>query len=244
MVQAAGRTSDMNTRPSPLDVLYSSSDESDDPNPGVHQVRITDKGSQSHCAHVQIQGVPVCGIIDSGADITIIGGSLFKRVATVARLRQRDFKAADKTPRTYDQRPFTLDGRMDLDISFGDKAMHTTVYVKMDAHVQLLLSEGVCRQLGILSYHPEVEKWQGGRKKATRGQTTLTAAQTESATDPQTEAKVPTVHVKLVQAVKLDPRRSTMVKVRLTPHDTRTLGRRRLLSLPKDSLNFESCHSA
>ena len=64
-----------------------------------------------------------------------------------------------------------------------------------------------------------MEKWRGGRKKAARGQTTLTAAQTESATDPQTEAKVPTVRVKLVQAVKLDPRRSTMVKVRLTPHD-------------------------
>ena len=48
---------------------------------------------------------------------------------------------------------------------------------------------------------------------------TLTAAQTKSATDPQTEAKVPTVRVKLVQAVKLDPRRSTMVKMRLTPHD-------------------------
>ena len=106
---------------------------------------------------------------------------------------------------------------MDLDVSFGDKAMHTTVYVKMDAHVQLLLSEGVCRQLGILSYHPEVEKWRGGHKKAARGQTTLTAAQTESATDPQTEVKVPTVRVKLVQAVKLDPCRSTMVKVRFTP---------------------------
>ena len=85
------------------------------------------------------------GIIDSGADITIIGGSLLKRVATVARLKKRDFRAADKTPRTYNQQPFALDGRMDLDISFGDKTMRTAVYIKMDAHDQLLLSEGVCR---------------------------------------------------------------------------------------------------
>ena len=34
--------------------------------------------------------------------------------------------------------------------------MRTPVYVKLDAAEQLLLSEGVCRQLGIITYHPEV----------------------------------------------------------------------------------------
>ena len=41
------------------------------------------------------------GIIDSGADITIIGGELFKKVATGAKLKKRDFKKPDKVPRTY-----------------------------------------------------------------------------------------------------------------------------------------------
>ena len=50
----------------------------------------------------------------------------------------------DKTPRTYDQKPFTLDGRMELEVQFEDKAMHTPIYIKMDARDQLLLSEGVC----------------------------------------------------------------------------------------------------
>ena len=48
---------------------------------------------------------------------------------------------------------------MDLDVSFNGKVMNTPIYIKMDAHDQLLLSEGVCRQLGIISYHSEVERW-------------------------------------------------------------------------------------
>ena len=39
---------------------------------------------------------------------------------------------------------------MDLDISFLDKMMKIPVYVKIDAHEPLVLSEGVCRQMGIL----------------------------------------------------------------------------------------------
>ena len=124
----------------------------------VKTLRIADKGSIPQCVRVQVQGVPAYGLIDSGADITIIGGTLFKKVAAVAKLRKRDFKEADKVPRTYDQRPFQLDGRMDLDLEFGDLTMTTAVYIKMDAHDQLLLSEGVCRQLGILQYHPSVER--------------------------------------------------------------------------------------
>ena len=46
-------------------------------------------------------------------------------------------------PHTYDQ-TFPLDGRMDLDILFGEKTMKTAVYIKMDAH-DPLLSEGMCR---------------------------------------------------------------------------------------------------
>ena len=34
--------------------------------------------------------------------------------------------------------------------------MKTPVYIKMDAPDQLLLSEGVCQQLGIVSYHRDV----------------------------------------------------------------------------------------
>ena len=86
------------------------------------------------------------GLADTAADITIIGG-LFKKVTSVARLKKRDFKPADKTSRTYDQKSFKVDGRMDLYISFGDITMRTPVHIKLDAADQLLLSKSVCRQL-------------------------------------------------------------------------------------------------
>ena len=96
--------------------------------------------------------MPAQGIVDSGADITIIGGELFRIVAAVARLRKKDLKKPDRVPRTYDHRPFTLDGRMDLHLD--GTTVRTPVYIKMDAREPLLLSEGVCRQLGIIAYHP------------------------------------------------------------------------------------------
>ena len=61
----------------PLDYLLSDSDGTDK----VRQVRVHDKGSRPHCAHVNVQGVPMSGVVDSGADITIMGGDMFKRVA-------------------------------------------------------------------------------------------------------------------------------------------------------------------
>ena len=44
--------------------------------PNVSVVRVEDKGSLSWCTHVQIQGVPADGIIDTAIDTTIIVGEL------------------------------------------------------------------------------------------------------------------------------------------------------------------------
>ena len=98
------------------------------------------------------------------------------------------------TPRTYNQKPFQLDGRMDLDIVFGEKTMRTPVYIKMDAHDQLLLSEGVCQQLGILTYHPDVQVWRGRLKR-----------QRPPEVNPTPEVHVPSIRVRLVQAVQVPP---------------------------------------
>ena len=147
---------------SPTSFLYS---DSDDETAHARTVRVPDEGSISQCVKVQVQGVPAYGLIDTGADITIIGGKLFKRVAIIARLKKRNFKKADRTPKTYDQRTFKLDGRMDLEVTFDGRTICTPVYIKMDAADQLLLSEGVCRQLGIVTFHPHVEKWRGRPKR-------------------------------------------------------------------------------
>ena len=128
------------------------------------------------------------GVIDTAADITIMGGEMFKKVAAVAKLHNKDFKPADKTPYNYDKKPFRLDGKLELDVLFQDHTLTTDVYVKRDASEPLLLSEGVCSQLGLVTYHPEVDASQ-------------TPAQEVGAT-----VSVPTVKVRLVQSVKLPPK--------------------------------------
>ena len=121
----------------------------------------------------------------------------------MARLKKKQFKAADKTPYGYDQQPFKLDGRMDLDIMFNDKEIHTPVYIKADAKDSLLLSEGVCHQLGILTYHPDVQLLKKPRKK------------------PQTKeaAQVSSVQVSLVQSVKLVPFHNTVADVKVSTQE-------------------------
>lgn len=54
------------------------------------------------------------GIIDSGSDITIMGGELFKKVPAAARLKEERFPGLKQV---YDKQPFTLDGSMNLDMT-------------------------------------------------------------------------------------------------------------------------------
>ena len=181
---------------------YLQSDGSDDETE-IRQVRVHDRGSKSRCVRVVVQGVPMYGIVDTAADITIMGGEAFKQVAAAAKLKKKDFKPPDQVPHNYDRRPFQLDGRVNLDIEFSDKAMTTPVYVKMDAHEQLLLSEGVCRQLEIISYHPEVQVFPPPKEKESGA---------KIADQP---CQVPSVRVQLVKGVRVPPNRSVLVEAQL-----------------------------
>ena len=200
----AGTTTDTTQSTDPLRYLLPDSDEE-----GVirvAEVRMKAKGSRPQLVRVEISGVPLDGVVDTGADITIVGAEAFKRIATVAKLHRRDFKQPDKTPRTHDQKTFHIDGRVDLDITFQECTMKTPVYVKMDAKEQLLLSEGVCRQLGIVTYHGAVSPGQG-------------EAEGVAGDGAGGEVYVPTVQVTLVQTVKLKPGGEAVVGVRLVSCD-------------------------
>ena len=188
----------------PTEYLHSNSDGEEE----VRMIQISDKGSHSQYARVLIQGVPAEGLIDSGAEITIMGKELFKKVASINRLKKKDFKPPDKVPRTYSRQTFSLNGQMELDISFGKKTMKTKVYIKMDAYDQLLLSEGVCRQLGIISYHPDV--CLSKKKIDIKKQFEKTSS---SKNDNICDVIVPTVRVQLVQTVKLLPQQGTRIQV-------------------------------
>ena len=193
----------------PLNMLLS--DPEDDT---VRQIRITDQGSEAQSAKVEIHGVPAHGIIDTAADITIMGDKLFKEVASVARLKKKDFRPADKIPRTYNRQPFSLDGWMDLDVTFGDKTMQTPVYIKMDAPDQLLLSEGVCRQLSIVTYHKDVCSPNGDRH-----------------TNRKREGVKLTTRVNMIRTIHLLPHQSIAVQVKIDP----SVGNENLLLMECDS---------
>ena len=80
--------------------------------------------------------------------------------------------------------------------------MQTRVYVKMDAHDQLLLSEGVCRQLGIIVYHhPDVKVMNASPQHASSGRDRVT--------------KVPSIRVRLLRSVRVPSEQSTLVSVHL-----------------------------
>ena len=134
-----------------------------------------------------------------------MGSELFKKVASVNRLKKRNCKKPDKVLKTYSREIFTLDGQMELDISFGDKTMKTTIYIKLDAYDQLLLSEGVCRQLGIIIYHPDVHP---SRVKK------VDDSKNDNQGDEERDGTViPLVRVHLIERVRLLPQQCSRIQV-------------------------------
>ena len=101
------------------------------------------------CVEVLIEGVPVTGLIDTGSDITIIRGDLFYKIAAAAKLEMCSIKDIDQKVYTYDQKPIALDGRINMKITFGERNIVTTVYVKLVAPDQL--SESACHLLGMVT---------------------------------------------------------------------------------------------
>ena len=108
---------------------------------------------------------------------------------------------------------------MDLDLTFNGKTMCTPIYIKMDAQDQLLLAEGVCRQLGIVSYHPEVETWRGGSKGR------------DSSSDKM--VTVPLVRVSMLRSMRVLPHHSTLVTVKVDGEITTP---RSLLLQPEETM--------
>ena len=104
---------------------------------------------------------------------------------------------------------------MDLDISFAGKTMTTPVYIKIDAKEQLLLSEGVCRQLSIIQYHPDVQPWRSREKKPAAS--TVGDGNAAEVLDKEEEEKVmvPTITVKLISSLRLPSGQCAVVPVQV-----------------------------
>jgi len=104
-----------------------------------------------------VEGVPIVGLIDTGSDITIMRGNQFYDMVKEAHLDINHIKPTEQKACTYDQKPINLDGQIDVKITFGNKIIVSTVFVKLVAPDKLLLSENVRRMLGVVSYHPDVQ---------------------------------------------------------------------------------------
>ena len=76
----------------------------------------------------------------------------------------------------------------------------------MDAREQLLLSEGVCRQLCIIHYHPSVKP---------HGKVSWSSNHCDSPSSSISEVRVPTVTINLVDSVKVLPGESSVAEVHL-----------------------------
>ena len=166
-------------------------------------------------------------VMDSGSDITIIGKEMFRNAVSVAKLHKRDLKSPEKQPSMYNLQPFHVDGWIEVDISFGDHTMKTWVCIKMDVPEQLLHSEGVCRQLGVIRYHPEVKPGNMTAKAESSG---------------VSDCKFPMVTVKLVCDIRLIPNQHVMAEDTLQREGVSELGKP-LLFEPDMLLAEERIHA-
>ena len=64
-------------------------------------MRITDQGSHLRKATVEIAGVPATGLVDTGADITIMGPELFKKVRSCSCWPQKETVQASRQTATH-----------------------------------------------------------------------------------------------------------------------------------------------
>ena len=143
-----------------------------------------------------LQGGPEYGLIDSCADISIIGGSLFKRT-TVAKLRKQDFQKVDRTLRTYDQKPFSLDGRIDL---FADKRCEPPSTSKWTLTISCFCRRASAGSLGLL--------------RRTVGEVAKVARRRKLLPNLKKRPLPQQVRVSLVQSEHFLPHQSRMVEVK------------------------------
>ena len=84
LLQKTIHTTDRPIQQDVASILFPSSDssessESSESDPGICTVRVSDRGSHQRVAQVDVHGVSVSGLVDTGADITIMNGETFQK---------------------------------------------------------------------------------------------------------------------------------------------------------------------
>lgn len=141
-----------------LELLYSSDSED-----GYHvnQTSVTDGGSKSQLAHMDIQGVPTDGVVEKEADIAIMGESCLPEWHLWHVFAGKTFVKATKFRGSTMERPSTWMAVWIRMYSLAAKPLG-------QLSTSNLLSEGVCRLLGIVMYHPSVQSAPENRRLSER----------------------------------------------------------------------------
>ena len=74
-------------RDDPMSYLHSSDDSDEESK--IKSIRVSYEGSRPRRALVEVQGIPAYGIVDTGADISIMGAKLFKTIAAAIKMKKR-----------------------------------------------------------------------------------------------------------------------------------------------------------
>ena len=79
-----------------------------------------DHGRESCCVEVNIEGVSVTGIVNTGSEITIVRDDQLYHIVSTAGVEADKIRPADQKACTYDQKPISLDEQIDPNINFGE----------------------------------------------------------------------------------------------------------------------------
>ena len=96
---------------------------------------------------------------------------------------------------------------MDVTISFESHNIKTIIYVKLQAPDQLLLSESVCRELGIVKYHSLVDSAESEVMEESHSR------QKEKENDNKSENT--TAKVKMIHTVRIPANHAAVVPIQV-----------------------------
>ena len=82
-------------------------------------------------AKVDIEGVPVEGMVDPGSSATIISYSLFREIGKQAKLSSRALKLPTITLRDYSQNPIPVGAQVDLTFRWRDREVIIPLYTSV-----------------------------------------------------------------------------------------------------------------
>ena len=153
---------------------------------------------------VEIEGVPVEAMVDSGSSATIMSFQLFQQVGKQAKLSSGRLQPPGAILRDYSHNPILIGAQAELTLIWKGKSITTTVYIRSDPESSgepCLLGTNVVIPLGLMTPAPGV----------------VPRGETRNFQEPETNpAEIPSRNVvQLVRSQRVPPRSSVVVQAQI-----------------------------